>query len=320
MAFSFFICASPLADGRALPWPRPLAYNASDFELLRRVVAAYVAAGRTFELSDFSEWQAYYTPANVTKILLCCGRAPVNMDEPDLNRGWAHASEEGREAMRQAHRDYLLGSLYYMANDESVNNYTRYAIGRWGLCADEYVGFVNNLPPQIYVRVSNRLRGEALLTQNNLSDTRVDGIAVGHWGFDQHTESRRVVADPRNASRLVVANEGYFRIDDQLYDVPFGVMLPRRGEADNLLVPVAISATSVAYASTRIEQMFVDTGAAAGVAAALALEAAAARGGSSGAALACPALGFALQDSNVSAVQASLVELYQQRIHSGEGR
>ena len=315
MAFSFFICASPLADGRALPWPRPERYNRSDFELLRRVIAAYDAAGRAFELSDFSEWQAYAAPANVTKILLCCGRAPVNMDEPDLNRGWASAPHAAREAMRQAHKDYLLGSLYFMANDASVNNYTRYAIGRWGSCADEYVGFADNFPPQIYVRVSNRLRGEALLTQNNLASpqARPDGVAVGQWGFDQHTESRRAVADPRNASRVVVANEGYFRIGGAWYDVPFAAMLPRRGEAANLLVPVAISATSVAYASARIEQMFVDLGAAAGVAAALALEAAAAPAGAPAAA--CPALGLELQDTNVTAVQEALVRLYGQRIH-----
>ena len=85
MAFSYFICGSPLADGRAIPWPRPAAYNASDFELLRRVIARYVERNRTFELTDFTEWQAYSTPANVTKILMCCGRAPVNMDQPDLS-------------------------------------------------------------------------------------------------------------------------------------------------------------------------------------------------------------------------------------------
>jgi hypothetical protein len=85
-------------------------------------------------------------------------------------------------------------------------------------------------------------------------------------------------------------------------------MLPQRGEATNLLVSVAISATSVAYSSTRIEQMFVDTGAAAGVAAALAVEAAAGAG-------ACAGTGHAVQDTNVTAVQDVLVRVYGQRIH-----
>ena len=315
MAFSYFICGSPLAEGRAIPWARPAGYNASDFELLRRVIARYVELNRTFELSDFTEWQAYSIPnKNRTKILMCCGRAPVNMDQPDLNFGWATATYEQRRAMEAAHRYYLLGSLYFMATDPAVNNYTRYAVGRWGSCADEYVA-TGNFPPQIYVRISNRLRGEALLTQNNINAPQLkpDSVAVGDWTFDQHTESRRAVPDPTNASRWITINEGYMRQSFSpgvWYDVPFAVMLPRRGEANNLAVSVAISATSIAYSSTRIEQMFVDLGAAAGVAAALALEAA----GQAGAG-ACAGLGRALQDTNVTAVQEVLVGVYGQRIH-----
>jgi hypothetical protein len=312
MAFSYFICASPLDEGRAIPWPRPAAYNVSDFELLRRVIARYEELNRTFELSDFSEWQAYATPKNKTKILMCCGRAPVNMDQPDLNYGWASATFEQRRAMEAAHRYYLLGSLYFMANDASVNNFTRYAFGRWGMCSDEYVA-AGNFPPQIYVRISNRLRGVALLTQNNINSPqdKSDSVAVGNWNFDQHTESRRAVRDAQSG-RWVVANEGYMRQDfrpGDWYDVPFAVMLPVRGEADNLLVPVAISTTSIAYSSTRIEQMFVDLGAAAGVAAALAVEAVGGGGG------ACAGLGFALPETNVTAVQGVLVQEYGQRIH-----
>jgi hypothetical protein len=303
MAFSFFICGSPLAEGRAVPWPRPAGYDPADFELLRRVIARYVELGRLFELSDFTEWQAYSTPGtNKTKILMCCGRAPVNMDQPDLNYGWATATYEARRAMEAAHRYYLLGSLYFMSSDPSVNNYTRYAVGRWGMCADEYAA-TGGFPPQIYVRISNRLRGVALLTQNNINQPqgRSDAVAVGNWNFDQHTESRRAVRDPRNASRFVVANEGYMRQNfnpGNWYDVPFAVMLPQRGEAVNLMVSVAISATSVAYSSTRIEQMFVDLGAAAGVAAALVVEE-----------------GGAVQDTNVTRVQEVLVGVYGQRVH-----
>jgi len=65
MAFSYFICGSTLEGGRAVPWPRPARYNASDFELLRRVIARYVERNRTFELGDFTEWQAYATPPGV---------------------------------------------------------------------------------------------------------------------------------------------------------------------------------------------------------------------------------------------------------------
>lgn len=317
MAFSFFFCASPLADGNAIPWPMPTGYNASDFELLRRVIEKYKEQGHVFELSDFSESATYSTPANITKLLLCCGRAPVNMDQPDLNRGWATATYEERRVMEEAHRYYLLGSLYFMSNDPRVSNFTRYAIGRWGLCADEYVGF-DNLPPQIYVRISNRMQSDTFLTQNTLwnPQTRADGIAVGHWEYDQHTESRRAIIDPLNATRSIVINEGYFRAGgSNWYDLPFSVMCPKRGEVNNLLVPVAISVSSVAYASARIEQMYLDAGAAAGVAAALALEGNGGGGGGQRADVVCPALAIMMQDTNVTAVQNALVHLYGQRIH-----
>ena len=78
-----------------------------------------------------------------------------------------------------------------------------------------------------------------------------------------------------------------------------------------MLVPVAISSTSIAYSSTRIEGMYMDLGTAAGVAAALLLGDA--KGSLDFTLGACPA--SPLQDTNVSAVQDVLVNVYQQRVH-----
>jgi hypothetical protein len=320
MAFSYFICAAEMNSGKAISWPRPDGYNASDFELLRRVIAKYIELNKTFELQDFSEYQAYSTPPNITKLLLCCGRAPINMDQPDLNRGWATATYEERLEMEAAHRYYLLGSLYFMANDSNVNNYTRYAISRWGMCSDEYVNN-NNFPPQLYIRISNRMKGVEFLTQNNLWGPRNNSIAVGRWDFDQHTESRRAVVDPKNSSRFYVINEGYFRLgfgptgQQNWYDLPYGAICPKVGEANNLLVPVALSASSVAYSSTRIEQMYVDAGAAAGVAIALALETSGNGKTDDTSTTTCPGLSVVLQNVNVTQVQDELVLRYKQRIH-----
>jgi hypothetical protein len=337
MAFSYFPCAS--ADpNNSVPWPQPPGYDPEDFTLLLRTIEAVYANGGQFDLSSFSEWQAYDAwNASSPKILLCCGRAPVNCDEPDLNRGYATANASRRLEIEAAHRYYLLGSFYFMANDLRVPNYTRYAIGRWGLCADEYVEN-DNFPPQIYVRISNRLRGMTLLTQNNLANPRgkPDGVSMGCWEFDQHTMSRHAVPDPKNASRLIAMNEGYMRheltspfrrcgtpgalcgtADTDWYDVPFGTIVPQRGQASNLLVPVALSATSIAYSSTRIEGMYMDLGTAAGVAAALALGQGRNAAAGAAAAPACPALAF--QDTNVTAVQEILVNTYKQRIHGPVG-
>jgi hypothetical protein len=50
------------------------------------------------------------------------------------------------------------------------------------------------------------------------------------------------------------------------YDTPFAIMVPKRGTGANLLVPVAVSASAVAFSSTRIENWYMSVGAAAGAA------------------------------------------------------
>jgi hypothetical protein len=332
MAFSYFPCLSS-DPNNSVPYPMPVGYNPNDFILLQAQIEGVMANGmypQGPDLSYFSEWQAYDSNASSPKLLLCCGIGPINCDEPDLNAGWANANHTEKLRLAALHKYYLLGSLYYMANDARVPNYTRYAIGRWGLCADEYVEN-EHWPPQLYIRISNRLQGTVLLTQNTLANPRSkpDGVSMGCWPFDQHTMSRHGVPDRTNASRLIAMNEGYMRNEisapfrscgapgvlcdgpESWYDVPFGVIVPVRGQASNLLVPVAISSTSIAYASTRIEGMYMDLGTAAGVAVALALRAGAQQPHTSTSQCSF----IPLQDTNVTAVQNILVNTFQQRIH-----
>ena len=87
------------------------------------------------------------------------------------------------------------------------------------------------------------------------------------------------------------------------YDLPYAAMLPKRGTGANLLVPVCLSASAVAYSSTRIENMFMSVGAAAGVAAAQVVAGTAAT----------------VQDVDVAQVQAVLTAQFKQRIHGPPG-
>jgi len=147
---------------------------------------------------------------------------------------------------------------------------------------------------------------------------------MGCWTFDQHTMSRNLVTDQTGQKTL--RNEGFMRAalgSDGLscdhpkadcsegaswYDVPYGTMVPKRGQASNLLVPVVISATSIAYASTRIENMFMDLGSAAGVAVAQLLDDGASPNPGS-----CPSKG--VQDADIDRIQEVLQSAYGQQIH-----
>ena len=84
------------------------------------------------------------------------------------------------------------------------------------------------------------------------------------------------------------------------YDLPMRAIVPKRGQGANLLVPVCLSASAVAYSSTRIENMFMSVGTAAGVAAKQLVDGEVAT----------------VQDVNVTKVQAILTgALFNQRVH-----
>ena len=288
MSFQHRACITTDQDN-LVPFPQPKNYNREDFVLLQRVLNEVVKLnkfpktnGPPFSyFTDLGEYsKEVFDIAKKKKYIICCGTAPVDSDQPNINRGWATANHAMREEIIEKHTYYLQGSFFYLANDLFVPEFTRNDAKRFGLCKDEFVKY-NNWPPQLYIRSSNRLRGMKVMTQNNVANPRkkINSIAMGCWEFDQHTMARYGIFNKEDGKRYVV-NEGFFRhaIDpfippestkglepyDLWYDVPFEVMLPKREQCQNLIIPVALSASSVAFSSLRIETMYMDLGTAAG--------------------------------------------------------
>lgn len=165
MAFEYFVCVST-TPGNQKPFYPPQGYNPDDFLLLLRQSEAVIHNGRYPmgpPLSYFADVQCYDPiVANKTgnvDCLLCCGRGPVNSDQPGLNDGWATANYATRKELAMDHRYYIEGSLYFLANDPRVPNFTRVDSSKYGYCKDEYEEF-DNFPPQLYIRISNRLTGK----------------------------------------------------------------------------------------------------------------------------------------------------------------
>lgn len=140
-------------------------------------------------------------------------------------------------------------------------------VKKWGYAADE---FTDNgcWPYQLYVREARRMRGDFVMTEHDVRKDKIkdDVIAMGSYNIDSHNVQRYMTLDG------FVLNEGEIQIPVTPYQIPYRVMLPKRNQADNLLVTVCVSATHIAYSSLRMEPQYMMMGEAAGIAASLSVK------------------------------------------------
>ena len=138
----------------------------------------------------------------------------------------------------------------------------------WGLCRDEFAD-TDHWPHQLYVREARRMVGEFVMSQQDIQTelTKPDVIGMGSYNSDSHNVQRRPAADGES-----VENEGDMQVKVTPYQIPYRVLLPKRAEATNLLVPVCFSATHVAYSTLRMEPQYMILGHAAGLAAKMAID------------------------------------------------
>jgi hypothetical protein len=138
-------------------------------------------------------------------------------------------------------------------------------MNQYGLARDEFAAN-GHWPDQLYVREARRLVGDFVATQRDLQTDREkpDAVGMGSYNSDSHNVQRFI------NDRGFVENEGDVQVPVQPYQIPFRVLLPKRAELGNLLVPVCFSASHIAYSSLRMEPQYMILGHAAGVAAAAA--------------------------------------------------
>jgi len=187
------------------------------------------------------------------------------------NRDYQTASHRERERLDRMHRDFAVGMLWVLANDERVPSAIREEMKPWGWPRDEFTDN-GHFPHQLYIREARRMRGAFIMKEENLRrEGRVDAghtVAIGSYMLDSHVVSRVVDTDGK------VRNEGSHLESRAIrpYGISYFSLVPKADECRNLLVPVCLSATHVAYTSIRMEPVYMALGQAAGAAAALALE------------------------------------------------
>jgi hypothetical protein len=265
-SYCFRICLTRNPANR-LPIPPPEGYDPARYGLAR----AYLAAlGDSARLGDFMGLSLL--PNDKTDIN---SGGPVSTDLPGASWEYPEASEERRREIWREHLTWAQGLLYFLGNDPAVPERIRAEMSQWGLARDEFPD-TGHWPHQLYVREGRRMLGDYVLTQHDLQENRRkdDSIGMGGYNIDIR-EVEWVAHDVYHfpAVRKEVFMEGYLSMPVEPYDIPYRALLPRRGQAENLLVTACISASSIAYDSFRMEPQYMIAGHAAGVAAAQAIRA-----------------------------------------------
>ena len=255
-AYCFRLCLTRVPANR-VPFPKPAAYDPRQYELLLRVFDA----GWRETFDKFDPIPNAKTDTN--------NHGPFSTDNIGRNWDYPEASYERRRQIIQEHVDYQQGWLYFIANDPRVPEDVRTTMSAWGLAKDEFVDN-GHWPHQIYVREARRMIGRFVMTEHELLKKRPtpEPVGMGSYGIDSHNIQRYVTPEGH------VQNEGDIGVPTGgPYQISYGSLVPKRGQAANLLVPVAVSSSHVAYGSIRMEPVFMVLGQSAATAAALAIDA-----------------------------------------------
>lgn len=254
-AYNFRMCLTQVPANR-VPFPKPKTYDPKEYELLLRIFAA----GWRETFDKFDPIPNFKTDTN--------NHGPFSTDNIGRNWDYPEASYARRREIIQEHVDYQQGWLYFIANDPRVPEDVRTEMAKWGLAKDEFTDN-GNWPHQIYVREARRMVGRFVMTQNELQKKKPtpESVGMGSYSIDSHNIQRYITPDG------YVQNEGDIGVSTNgPYQISYGSLVPKKGQAPNLLVPVAVSSSHIAYGSIRMEPVFMILGQSAATAAVMAID------------------------------------------------
>jgi hypothetical protein len=257
-AYNYRMCLTDKAENR-VAFPKPPGYDPKQYELLLRIFNA----GWRETFQKFDRIPNRKTDTN--------NHGPFSTDNIGYNYDYPDASYERRRAILQEHVNYQKGWLYFIANDPRVPKDVQEEMRKWGLAKDEFKDN-GNWPHQIYVREARRMIGAYVMTEHELLKKRPtpESVGMGSYGIDSHNIQRYIIGSGKDA---YVQNEGDIGVSTNgPYQIAYGSLVPKKGQAENLLVPVCVSSTHIAFGSIRMEPVFMILGQSAATAAVLAIE------------------------------------------------
>ena len=254
-AYNFRMCLTDVPENR-VPFAKPDGYNEERYELLFR----NFEAGETGVPLFPTMMPNRKTDTN--------NRGGFSTDFIGANHNYPEASYAEREQIVKDHVTYQKGLMWTLANHPRVPVRVRKEVSRWGLAKDEFVDN-GNWPHQIYVREARRMVADYVVTEHDCRRRVVanDPVGMGNYNMDSHNTGRYVTTEG------TVKNEGNVEGSPRgSYLISYRAIVPRKGEAENLLVPVCLSASHIAFGSIRMEPVFMILGQSAGTAAALSID------------------------------------------------
>ncbi len=254
-AYCYRMCLTECPENR-VPFAKPDGYDANQYALLPRVFAT--SWREVFE--KFDPIPNRKTDTN--------NHGPFSTDNIGMNYAYPEGTYAQRKAILDEHRRYQQGLMYFLANDPSVPEDVRTQASAWGLAKDEFADN-GHWPYQIYVREARRMIGTYVMTEHDVLHERdvPDPVGMGSYTMDSHNVQRYVTPEGfvQNEGDIGVSTHGAYRI-------AYGSLVPKKSECENLLVPVCVSCSHIAYGSIRMEPVFMILAQSASTAASMAID------------------------------------------------
>lgn len=253
-AYNFRMCTTDVPENRR-PWEKPADYDERQYELALRNVEAG---------DPRISWAPTWMPNRKTDTN---NNFAISTDFIGMSWAYPEASHEQRERILKAHESWQKGLMWTYAHHPRVPETIRKAFQNLGLARDEFEDN-NNWPRQLYVREARRMISSYVMSEKNCRRQEIvaDSVGMGAYNMDSHHVQRYVTKEGK------VRNEGDVQIGSRPYPISFRSIYPKPNQCRNLLVPVCLSSSHIAYGSIRMEPVFMVLGQSAATAAALAIE------------------------------------------------
>lgn len=264
MTYSFRLCLSSDPNNQ-VPFIKPKNYDPALYEIFRKFYKEYPETRVPIDFYPLPDNK--FDGNNGIGLQLSSGLVGENYEYPE-------AKPEKRQKIWDNHKNFTQGLLYFLQNDPGMPENIREYMSGLGYAKDEFANS-DHFPPVLYVREARRMVGEYFLTQSDILENveKKDPIGIGSFPIDSH-DCQRIATEDGGFINEGTIFPGHLegRHIGRPYQIPYRAITPKVDECSNLLVPVCLSSSHVAFSSIRVEPTWIVLGQSAGVAAAMAVE------------------------------------------------